>query len=178
MFKRIVVGYDGSDRARKALDIATQLATLHNSSIVLAHALSTAPLTDAERALAETEFGLKYPEVPPPAAAIVEAAADPRLAFVSVPDPPSPRLVLIRTELARFRLNEARESVLQRGVENVEISIETGDPADVILDVAKTQKADLITIGSRGFSDLQGLVFGSTSHKVAHRAPCTCLTVT
>jgi nucleotide-binding universal stress UspA family protein len=36
----------------------------------------------------------------------------------------------------------------------------------------------LIVLGSRGLSDIQGLMFGSTSHKVTHLASCSCVTVT
>lgn len=34
-----------------------------------------------------------------------------------------------------------------------------------------------IVMGSRGSNDLAGMFLGSTSHKVAHRAPCTCIAV-
>ena len=177
MFKRIVVGLDGSDHARKALEIAAEMASIHRSSLVLVRALSDAPLTDAERELAETEYGVRGLEGEPPATAVANAGADPRLGFPVAQNQPSPGSVRARTEIAQSRLEDTRRDILQRGIESVEISIETGDPADVILHVAKARDADLIVIGSRGLSDLQGLVFGSTSHKVAHRAECTCLTV-
>jgi nucleotide-binding universal stress UspA family protein len=32
-------------------------------------------------------------------------------------------------------------------------------------------------MGSRGLSDLKGLMLGSISHKVANSAPCTVITV-
>jgi len=37
--------------------------------------------------------------------------------------------------------------------------------------------ADMIVMGSRGVSDLKGLVMGSVSHKVMQLAPCTCVSV-
>jgi len=177
MFKRIVVGLDGSDHARKALEIAIELARIHKSDLVLVHALSDAPLTDAERNLAETEFGFRGLEEKPPVTAVANAGADPRLGFSVVSERPLHASLRARTEIAQSLLDDTRRDTLQRGVESVETSIENGDPADVILGVAKAKDADLIVIGSRGLSDLQGLVFGSTSHKVAHRAGCTCLTV-
>ncbi len=36
---------------------------------------------------------------------------------------------------------------------------------------------DLIVIGTRGLSDLGGIVFGSVSHKVLQLATCPCLVV-
>ncbi len=46
--------------------------------------------------------------------------------------------------------------------------IEGGEPADAILRAAKAHAADMIVMGARGLSELQGLVFGSVSHKVLH----------
>jgi nucleotide-binding universal stress UspA family protein len=177
MFKRIVVGLDGSDHAQKALEVATELARIHRSSIVLVRALSDAPLSDAEREFAETEYRARGLEQRPPVTAVADAGTDPRLGFSVAQGRPLQGSLRARTEIAQSLLEDAQRDTLQRGVESVEISIETGDPADVILHVAEARNADLIVIGSRGLSDLQGLVFGSTSHKVAHRAGCTCLTV-
>jgi nucleotide-binding universal stress UspA family protein len=176
-FKRIVVGLDGSDHAQRALEIAIEWARIHKSSLVLVHALNEAPLTAAERELAETEFGMRDLAEKPPATAIAEAGQDPRLGFPPAPTQSLYASLRVRTEMTQSLLDEMRQDALRQGIESVETSIRAGEPADVILAAAKDREADLIVIGSRGLSDLQGLVFGSTSHKVAHRAPCTCLTV-
>lgn len=47
-----------------------------------------------------------------------------------------------------------------------------GHPANEIVAYAKANPIDLIVIGSRGLSELQGLLLGSVSHYVAHHAPC------
>jgi nucleotide-binding universal stress UspA family protein len=176
-FKRIIVGLDGSDHARKALEIAIEWARIHKSALVLVHALNEAPLTAAERELAETEFGLRGLAETPPATAVAEAGQDPRLGFPPAPAQSLHAALRVRTEMTQSLLDEMRQDALRQGIESVETSIRAGEPADVILAAAKEREADLIVIGSRGLSDLQGLVYGSTSHKVAHRAPCTCLTV-
>ena len=41
-----------------------------------------------------------------------------------------------------------------------------GHTAKRIVEVAKTEGADLIVLGSRGLSDIAGLVLGSVAHKV------------
>ena len=177
MFKRIVVGFDGSEHARKALDIASDLAKTHRATLLIVHALSDAPLSKAERLMAETEYGMKGLEEHSPVTLIKYAEQDPRLPFTIARDLPSDASAKVRTEIAQALLQDARQSALRQGVESVEVRVETGDSARIILDLAKSEKADLIVIGSRGLSDLEGLVFGSTSHRVTHLAPCSCLTV-
>jgi nucleotide-binding universal stress UspA family protein len=50
-----------------------------------------------------------------------------------------------------------------------------GHANDVIVDVAKIEKCDLIVMGSRGRTDLEGLLLGSNTHRVLKTAPCPVL---
>ncbi len=52
-----------------------------------------------------------------------------------------------------------------------------GRAGEVIVAVADTEKADLIIMGSRGLSDLEGLIVGSVTHRVLHAASCPVLVV-
>ena len=45
-----------------------------------------------------------------------------------------------------------------------------GPAASAILHVAEVEQYDLIVMGSRGLSDWQGALIGSTSHRVLHHA--------
>ena len=177
MFKRILVGLDGSDHARRALEIAIDLAKAHGGSLVLVRVVDHGPLSEGERKLAQTEYGLsdvasRTHDIPP-------------FASESVPSPPLPAArilssdaaLAVRAEIARAQLQDSQQDALAKGVKSVEMRLGTGDAAKFILDAAKSEKADLIAIGSRGQSDFQGLIFGSTSHKVTHLASCSCLTV-
>lgn len=47
-----------------------------------------------------------------------------------------------------------------------------GRRAQVIADTAKGEKAGLIVMGSRGKTDLEGLLLGSITHQVLQIAPC------
>lgn len=49
--------------------------------------------------------------------------------------------------------------------------------AEAILAVAKTRHADLIVMGTRGRSSLEGLLLGSVSQKVIHHAECPVMVV-
>ena len=46
-----------------------------------------------------------------------------------------------------------------------------------VLEAARKHEADIIVMGTRGLGGLEGLIMGSTAHKVSHLAPCTCITV-
>lgn len=56
-------------------------------------------------------------------------------------------------------------------------SIELGDPPSHIVRHAFNTDADLICIGRRGLGNVKGLLLGSVSHKVAHIAEQTVVTV-
>lgn len=52
-----------------------------------------------------------------------------------------------------------------------------GQAAREVIETAKATGADLIVMGSRGLSDLKGLLVGSVAHKVIHLAGCPVLVV-
>jgi len=55
--------------------------------------------------------------------------------------------------------------------------LEEGDPATVILRVAKEVHADLLVMGTHGRTGLGRLLMGSVAEEVVRRAPCPVLTV-
>jgi nucleotide-binding universal stress UspA family protein len=50
-----------------------------------------------------------------------------------------------------------------------------GNPAEMIVEVAARRGSDLIVMGSKGHSQLEGIFLGSVTHKVLHTAPCHVL---
>jgi nucleotide-binding universal stress UspA family protein len=52
-----------------------------------------------------------------------------------------------------------------------------GRAARVILELTDHEGADAVVMGSRGLSDLAGLVLGSVTHKVLHLAHCPVIVV-
>ncbi len=79
-------------------------------------------------------------------------------------------------ETANDVLKPYREIYKENNVPFRELFLE--EPAGkVISETAKIEGINLIIMGSRGKSDLAGLILGSTTHKVLHTAPCPVLVV-
>ncbi len=55
--------------------------------------------------------------------------------------------------------------------------IRVGKPFIEIVEVAKTESADLIVISSHGRTGMDHVLFGSTADKVVRKAPCPVLTI-
>ena len=81
------------------------------------------------------------------------------------------------------RISETEE-ILQRAVQvvwavsaQIYTEIIEGNPAETILEVARSHNSDLIIMGARGLGKLTGLPLGGTSQKVLSLAPCPVLIV-
>ena len=175
MLNTILVAIDGSDHAKKALELAADLAGKYDARMVLLHvllrdatAVDVRNLVDASELPEDMQADLdRLENIPLETASISGAYAD-------VPVP-VPRNIL---EAVAARITEAtRKAAADKGVDQISTVITAGDPAKRILETARAEKADMIVMGSRGFGDLRGLLLGSVSHKVSHLSECTCITV-
>ncbi len=72
-------------------------------------------------------------------------------------------------------LGDAASRLRAEGIE-VEEHAPKGDPADALIDIARTEAADLIVLGSLGMQGARR-VLGSVGNKVSHNAPCDLLIV-
>ncbi|SHK23547.1 universal stress protein [Desulforamulus aeronauticus] len=68
-------------------------------------------------------------------------------------------------------LNEQTVAFDKFGV-TIKKQLINGHPSDKITEFAKLNDFTHIVLGSRGLTDLQGLVMGSVSHRVLHQAHC------
>jgi len=174
MFRKIIVPVDGSDHARKAIDVASRLADPKGGRIVLVHVLQKSldnPAIAREARVEGTDPAAYGPERPRIEAPPLGPAA------LGLPHD-NPELVhdtLQRTGQAI--LDHAESAARAAGAPQVDTVMAEGDPAREITGEAERQDADAIVLGSRGRSDIAGLVFGSVSHKVLHMADRTCVAV-
>ena len=154
--KTIVVGYDGSDAAERALGRAAEIAQVFSARLVVVSVSGLATVPASVSAFEPTAE-----PIPPVVAGPVAPAGT-----VPLPEPVSPQEP---KELARRQLERARMSLASRKVEG-EYLVELGDPAERLLDVADQRDADLIVVGSRERGFLERLLGGSVDEAVVRRS--------
>lgn len=81
----------------------------------------------------------------------------------------------IKTKAANM-LEDYKNEAIKNGIP-IDVLIHQGDPAQVIIELSKKHKYDLIIMGTRGRTAFQELLLGSVSLKVIHHAPCPVMVV-
>ncbi len=147
--KTILHPTDGSENARKALDFACELAAGRKARLLILH-------VQRYHGSDRIPPGLEQ--------------------FSEIEHVRATEARLLRTA-AEYIVDEARTAAHNRGIATVDAEVTEGDPALQIVDTARIRQVDAIVMGSRGLGDLEGLLYGSVSHKVARTAPCSCVIV-
>ena len=78
-------------------------------------------------------------------------------------------------EAASIRALEAVKRVVEECGGKVEIMSRSGTPAYAILDAQEETDAELIVMGSRGLTSIEGFFLGSVANKVLQSAACPVL---
>jgi nucleotide-binding universal stress UspA family protein len=141
VFKKILVGTDGSETAKEAVRRAAQLARLMGSELIVLYGAKTSPTAP------DVGYGVPLPDVES-----------------------------IRS-VGHEILRSAVATTEATGDLKVRTMLREGDPAEVILDSAEEERADLIVVGNRGMRGGRRLLLGSVPNRVAHHAPCDVLIV-
>jgi nucleotide-binding universal stress UspA family protein len=74
-------------------------------------------------------------------------------------------------------LGKAVSELHEKGVKSVKPIQVEGNTADRIIEASEHHKVDTIVMGCRGVGKLQGIVLGSSSQSVAHRAKCSVVII-
>lgn len=69
------------------------------------------------------------------------------------------------------------EATLREAGFSTEGRVLVGDPREVLVQVAQSERADVLVVGSRGRTGITKLMLGSVSSHVVTHAPCTVLVV-
>ena len=79
--------------------------------------------------------------------------------------------------IGRQILDEFAAAAEAAGAKKVLKDVRPGDPAGAILRYSSEHNIDLIVMGSRGLGDVESMLLGSVSRKVANLSRVACLTV-
>ena len=73
-------------------------------------------------------------------------------------------------------LAQAEKAFASAGVPITTQSV-SGDPADMICEVAEREGVDLIVVGNKGMTGAKRFLLGSVPNQVSHHSPCNVLIV-
>ena len=171
MLKKILVAVDGSPHSVRAVRIASDLASKYDAEVILLHVLLRGHMPAGLKKAMEVEIGGKSQpaanlvNMPQEIMARVKSKADTQLSIEAL------------DYIAKHVLAKVSTICAEHGVKKVSKRVEEGNPAQIILSIAEQADVDMIVMGSRGLSDLRGILVGSVSQKVSSLATCTCVTV-
>ena len=172
MIKKILVPVDGSAHSVKAAELASDLAVRYGAEIVLLHVLLRGHMPEGLMKAIEIEVGTQ------PASGTGHVVNMPQQIMARVQDKKTTQLSLEALDvIAKYVLSRVTALCRDKGVAKVTQTVEEGNPAKIILGVAESAGVDMIVMGSRGLSDLKGMLLGSVSQKVGQLSTCTCVTV-
>ncbi len=146
--KTILVGYDGTHAAERALTRAAELAKAFESKVVVVSVATPEPI------MTPGAFGLL-----------------PYYAYQA-------DQLGLRTDESLWQEHRASVQAFFEDADlTVEFAGVSGPPAEEIVEVAEQQQADLIVVGTRELGLIERLLGGSVSQGVARRAHCDVLIV-
>ncbi len=106
-----------------------------------------------------------------------------RICIVNVQPEMAPSILITRGMIAGHHESQSKEALIRarqllaRHRVKAEILVRFGEPAEAIVKTAKQKRCGEIVMGSRGLGSLKGLLLGSTTTKVIHRARIPVLVV-
>jgi len=171
MFHTILVATDGSKHGQRAVGLASQVAATLGSRLVVVHVLGHGEVPAALREMVQTEHLVEPERVRGAQVENVSAG----LSIAGHGGETDAHRARVHHAIGEYLLRDAAAQARRSGVIEVEQVLEEGDPAPRIVARAGEAAADLIVLGTRGLSDLKGLLIGSVSHKVVQFAQCPCL---
>ncbi|MGI9483343.1 MAG: universal stress protein [Hyphomicrobiales bacterium] len=171
MISKILVPVDGSPYSIRAVELAADIASKYEAEVILLHVLLRGHVPAGLRKALEVELSPKKsrPE---------NLVVIPQEIMARVEDKNTATLSADALDfIAKHVLSRVKQICKEKGVMKVTERVEEGNPARHILGVAEASHVDMIVMGTRGLSELKGMLVGSVSSKVSHLCSCTCVTV-
>ncbi|MBW4706201.1 universal stress protein [Roseobacter sp. YSTF-M11] len=167
MINKILLAHDGSHHARRAMDVAAEIAVKFAAELSIVHVLMHGrPAKELVR-MAEIEHMVEYVHKKslPHEAYSVGSAYDALNVNAS-----GNRSIRVISALGDHLVTLAKNRCAELGATVGQTSVRSGDYGDEILDAATDFGSDMIVIGSRGLGVVGRTVLGSVSQKIVHHA--------
>lgn len=174
MIDKLLLAVDGSLNARRATDLAGELAARLNAELFIVHVLMHGRPSAELVHMAEVEQIVKEAHTVVSPGISYVTGSHPELLGGHADDPRTARII---SAIGDQIVGSAKASCKEQGTKTVTTSVRTGDFAEEILTAATEYGVDMIVVGSRGLGKLKSTVLGSVSQKVLHHAECAVLTV-
>lgn len=172
MINKILVPVDGSAHSVKAVEFASDLAAKYDAEVLLLHVLLRGHMPEGLKRAIDVEVGAGS------GSKSEHLVNMPQEIMARVKDKKSTQLSIEALEfIGKYVLSKVTALCKEKGVKKVTQAVEEGNPTEIILKQAERNNVDMIVLGSRGLSELKGILLGSVSTKVNHLAKCTCVTV-
>jgi len=150
VFSKILVPVDGSSHSDRTVEYASEIALKFNSRLILLHVYSF----------------------------IHPASPTLNLPSTSNYDVLSAETINILSEKAKKDASKILiEAEKFSKIKNVTWLLREGVTVPEILQVAETEKIDMIVMGARGVTGLRKMVLGSKSQEIANKASCPVMIV-
>ena len=156
IYKKILIGIDGSEHSYKAILKAAELQKLSKSEIIVFHCV--------EHQAIPREFYMS------------PSYSVPRV--YSISDPDLQRIREVYEKNAQAIIDRAEEIFLEFGIEIEKRLIYEHDPVTYINKTVKEESIDLVIIGAKGnHSILEEILIGSVAEKVLRHTPTDVLII-
>ena len=172
MTDRVLVAVDGTEASNTALEIACALADNYEANLGLLCVVEPGQVTDgmikggiAEGVLQRPNYNAWYHSSLHAQSGFVISKQAERGEYVS-------RLSHV---IADSIVAKAEAYTKRSAAKAIKTFVRSGDVAEEILSVAKTEGADFIVMGHDRRGRLESLIKGSVAEKVVRDAPCPCL---
>lgn len=157
-YQKILLPLDGSEVAAQALPHAEALAACHKAKLIL---------------LEIVEDPTRFVVAAPGASLVGAGSSGPLGVGAYLPDEEAHNRAM---DEAKRSLEEMAASLRHRKI-TAEADIDTGDPAECIVDYAAEHNVDLIVMSTHGRTGIQRWAYGSVATKVLQAAACPVLIV-
>lgn len=151
LIKRILIAYDGTDLAKRAFDLASDIATKYSAEIMILNVIPRIPKART----------LVIPSTPP----------------MIVPMYPA----ITKQEILKMHENILSEALDKAKKNYPKLKIVTkmveGNSSNKIVEVAEVENFDLIVMGTRGTHGFNRFIHGSVSDSVKNNARVSVLLV-